>query len=204
MHQHAPDRAAQSCPYSRSGSPRSVGKSSARQALKSHTADLHDATERAFEGFDLACADGYRAFISAHAAAILPLEEGFTAEGWAGYRARSADLLEDCEALRIAPLLETSGAPRSPGAIWGMQYVIEGSRLGGKQLVKQVPEGTTRAYLSPPSDLGTHWNNFCDALDQEAAREGPEWLEDAKAGARHLFLRFTECAMRHTPTGIAA
>lgn len=68
---------------------------------------------------------------------------------WPQRRRRQA-LAADLAELGVPfPDVEPSTLPDDPAAITGALYVIEGSRLGGRFLARQVGEGLPRRYLSP-------------------------------------------------------
>ena len=65
-------------------------------------------------------------------------------------RRRRAALTADLDDLGIAlPAATAAPLPDDPAAIAGTLYVIEGSRLGGRFLARQVGGGLPRRYLDP-------------------------------------------------------
>jgi heme oxygenase len=164
---------------------------SAVTQLRAATRADHDAVDAEFGGFALTTRDGYRAFLSAHAR-ILPLAERLIRPGElvADWHGRTAALLADLAALDGAVPDELDFAlPAGPqgeseAARWGALYVLEGSRLGGAVLAKQVSEGLPAAYLGARHPQGA-WRALLERLD--AADEGPDWRDQAVAGAKALF-----------------
>jgi heme oxygenase len=173
---------------------------SARRLLREATADLHREVDARFSGPLDTDRGAYRAFLAALGRAVLPLEAGLEAGGVAAIlpdwpeRRRSAALAHDLSALGVASL----GAARTPelqgeALQLGTLYVLEGSRLGAKLLLRRVlghPDPAVRAatrYLAhgETQDL---WRSFVERLDaSEAVRAGPD---RAIAGARAAFLAF--------------
>jgi heme oxygenase len=113
---------------------------SARARLREATQRAHEETEAAFAGLDLARPDDYRAFLEHQAAAVLPLEHELDAVGaeallpdWRR-RKRTAALSEDLHDLDGVSRPVHPPVVLNPAAAWGMLYVLEGSRLGGRVL----------------------------------------------------------------------
>jgi heme oxygenase len=190
------------------------------QALRAGTAEAHDRVDAAFTTFDLTDRARYAAFLRAHAEVLLPLEAALPGErivpDWEG-RKRGALLREDLAFLR-APQLRHPGESRGPEsqaassavldpgfrrdddgwdrdwdgpAIAGALYVLEGSRLGGRFLARQVPGDFPRAYLDanqPPEN----WRNLLDRCD--AMLYQPAALQSALTAARTVFAAFERSA----------
>lgn len=96
-------------------------------------------------------------------------------------RARAALLERDLLDLGSLPSLVTTRSPQLPplgttAGLLGSLYVLEGSRLGGQVLVRNL---TARLGLSPEHGLrffhgfgaqtGAHWKTFCTRVDHELA-----------------------------------
>lgn len=81
-------------------------------------------------------------------------------------------------------------APASPAAdlaaAWGALYVVEGSRLGGAMLARQVPAKWPSAYLGAVHPPGG-WRAIRAAIDDAAAGEDDRWREAMVAGAVETF-----------------
>ncbi|MDO7843522.1 biliverdin-producing heme oxygenase [Sphingomonas sp. CA1-15] len=154
--------------------------------------------DAAFAGYDLATPDGYRGFLLAHAR-VLPGVEAALAPtaliaGWVG---RTDALLADLDAL-AAPVPPVSPVvlPSGEGARWGAFYVLEGSRLGGAFLARQVAAGFPKAYLEAVHAPG-RWQHILAALDRAAG--GPDWIADAVAGAKAVFAAYGHAAGETRP-----
>lgn len=167
----------------------------AHAALRSRTRADHEAVDAAFAHHDLGDRDGYAGFLTTHARVLPALEAALDPaarlDGWTG---RTGALLADLHALDLpvpAPL--PVHLPPGDAARWGAIYVLEGSRLGGLFLARQVGEGLPKAYLSAAHRQGG-WQHILAAI--EDAAQGPDWLEDAVHGARQAFGLFAAAAAR--------
>lgn len=173
---------------------------SARSMLRAATADLHAAIDARFAGsFD--CDRGaYVRFLTALAGAVPPLEAGLEAGGvrrlfpdWRA-RCRAAVLREDLDRLgRDMPQAEPVAPPCNEAQMLGMVYVLEGSRLGGKLLLRRAldnPDPAVRAatgYLTHGAGLNL-WQGFVAQLEASpAVATAPQ---DAVLGARAAFTLF--------------
>lgn len=183
--------------------------STIRPYLRAFTGPLHAQVDAAFGTFDLTTRDGYRAFLRAHARALPALETALERGGFGArladwpQRRRSATLAEDLAALGETPPppLPQPTTHADLGAwCWGAGYVLEGSRLGGRVLARQVQAATPDApvaYLGHGSELPL-WPRFVEAL--EAAVSLPSDAEALRAGAEAAFGLFLEAARQpHAP-----
>lgn len=157
--------------------------------LRQRTRDDHEAVDAAFARFDLSDRDDYAAFLGCHARVLPALEAALDpaalVSGWVG---RSEALLNDLDALGAGrPAAPPIDLPQGEAARWGALYVLEGSRLGGAFVARQVGEGLPKAYLSAAHAPGG-WQRILAAI--EAAAEGPEWIDAAVVGARRAFAAF--------------
>ncbi|NIJ19658.1 heme oxygenase [Sphingomonas naasensis] len=177
----------------------------AHKALRDGTAEAHDRVDAAFAAFDLGDRESYAAFLRAHAEVLLPLEAALpgarVTPDWED-RKRGALLREDLAFLRDAPLRHPGETPddgeKADGAwdeaaIAGALYVIEGSRLGGRFLARQLPHGFPRAYLDAdqPSEK---WRNLLERF--EPILYQPAQLQSALASAHSVFAAFERSAKR--------
>lgn len=165
---------------------------SLRQHLRVATQAAHDRVDAAASGFDLSGRDGYRRFLTAHAAALFPLEaalDGYGAErllpDWP-LRRRAQALAADLAALSAEPGQTFTLPPLSDeAAVWGVLYVLEGSRLGARVLHERVGSGLPTAYLTQGEGLRL-WPSFVRALDLSGAG-----ATEAERGAELAFARFS-------------
>jgi heme oxygenase len=157
---------------------RTVAAPDLRHRLRDATTDAHARLDAALGAFDLHSLAGYRALLEAIAAALLPLEAALVAAGvrrsfpdWE-QRARSGAILADLTCLDgvarplAVPQLDFAG-------VLGTMYVLEGSRLGARVLLKTVAQSpdpvasTATAYLRHGS--GQLWPSFLVMLERHAA-----------------------------------
>lgn len=168
--------------------------------LRAATADLHAGVDARFSGAFDGSAAGYAGFLSAMASALLPLERALEQAGidqvlpdWPERR-RAMLLLDDLATLGAKPIDERAPPPAEGEARQlGMAYVLEGSRLGGKLLLKRAlgsSDPKVRAatrYLSHGTDRNL-WSSFLVHL--EASPEVGRAPTEAIAGARDAFALF--------------
>lgn len=156
-----------------------------RRALRDATKEDHLSVDTVFARLRLDSVDDYRAFLTAHARAVAALEPA-SASG----QSRLGLLRDDMAALD-APWPEPLPLANddAPGFGWGVAYALEGSRLGGAMLSRQVGDGFPTGYLGAVHGRG-EWKAFQHALDRAAAEGGQGWLDDAVQGARSAFALF--------------
>ena len=166
---------------------------SALAILRAATRSNHDAVDAAFASFHLSDSAGYGRFLIAHARA-LPTVEAVLAglAGLPALRPRTLLLHADLSALGLAtPDLLPLPAPADHGSAFGMAYVIEGSRLGGGLLARQVPADLPHTYLSA-THLPGEWRAFGKALDAAAGND--DWVTSAVTGAKRVFDLYAQAA----------
>ncbi len=170
-----------------------------RDLLRSGTREQHARLDAMTAGLELADRSDYVAFLSASAAALLPLERHLERNAisvwvpdWA-QRRRSAAITSDLARLgaRGEPRVLRE-PPIEPAALLGMTYVLEGSRLGARVLLGRVAASTdpevraATAYLEHGASAGL-WRSFLPLL-----AVGPEQVPGLLAGARFAFATFIE------------
>jgi len=165
----------------------------ASQFLRSATRPLHDGVDHAFGGFDLGTAEGHARFLRAHARILPAVERIVDPKGLLpDWEARAPLLLQDIATLGIkAPAQQAFVLPAGLAARWGALYVLEGSRLGGAVLHRQLPPGAPDRFLAARHPSGA-WARLLALMDQ--ADTGPSWRSDALAGASATFRAFAEAA----------
>jgi len=147
--------------------------------------ESHQRVDDLLSHFSLASAPDYRAFLRAHARAIAALEPAAQPDS-----PRLALMAQDLAALGDAmPAPLPMPSTGSDGFRWGLLYALEGSRLGGAMLARQVADDLPRAYLSAVHGKGG-WLAFQHQLDAAAAQGDATWLDDAIAGAQTAFAVF--------------
>ncbi len=159
---------------------------SAAQRLRTATAAAHDAVDAAYARFDLRDPASYAAFLTAHARILPPIEAAVAASGvLPPFPPRTPALAADLAALDVAmPPPMTVAIDADPAAVWGSFYVVEGSRLGGVMLSRQVSAGLPTAYLAAGHGPGD-WRRIRAAID--AADSGGDWTARAVAAAERCF-----------------
>lgn len=180
--------------------------SSARFRLRQGTADCHERVDAAFSAVDLGSRAGYGQFLLAQAAAFFPAEQGLEAAGidhllpdW-DHRRRSHLLAQDLIDLGL-PVPEGLTVPVVTGgpAMLGWAYVLEGSRLGGKLLRREVAAELPVAFLS--DNYPAAWSTIVAVLDEQLT-EGPA-IDQAIESARSLFALFEQSAQHMNVRRIA-
>lgn len=166
------------------------------QTIRRSTRPCHDEVDALFGQFDLADRSAYADFLSAHAAALIPVEEWLQLASL-GLPAspRSNALRVDLLALgRPQPAFNPLTWPDREADRWGAAYVIEGSRLGGAMLLRNVPQDYPRAYLGSVHPSG-NWRAFLAALQTRANEGGSSWQEDALVAAQRTFTLYRDSAI---------
>lgn len=172
----------------------------ARQALRAGTAAEHDRVDRLFSRFDLGRMEDYRLFLSAQAAAHLPVEAALDAASaervmadWPARR-RAHLLLADLQQLAL-PRPEPVEAPELVGdaAIIGAIYVLEGSRLGGAMLKRSLPDIVPQLFLGAAQPAGS-WRKLLESLDHFLYETSA--FESALRTAKQVFQRFEAGGLR--------
>jgi heme oxygenase len=175
-----------------------------RDKLKRATAAAHRSLDAQFSTFDLTGIRGYRRFLEASAAALLPLEAALEEAGVTAVfrdwpeRSRRAAIKADLERLSGAahPLCDVE--PLSRNALLGVMYVLEGSRLGAKFLLRAHGGGDPRiaeaaSYLRHGADRPL-WRTFLLRLESEPVTGDDE--AEIIRGAHLAFAMFAEAAAR--------
>jgi heme oxygenase (biliverdin-IX-beta and delta-forming) len=174
-----------------------------REKLKQSTAAAHRRLDATFSGFDLTGVDGYRRFLEASAAALLPLEAALEDAGieaifcdWPERR-RGAAVASDLACLGSAarPLCDVE--PLSRNSMLGVMYVLEGSRLGAKYLLRSIADrgdpriSASTRYLNHGAGKPL-WRSFLLHLESEPVTQADE--AEIIRGAHHAFAMFSEAA----------
>jgi heme oxygenase len=164
---------------------------SARAALRAGTRAEHERVDRLFGRLDLAASRDYRLFLLAQATAFLPVEAALERAGVAAIvpdwpcRRRSQLLRDDLAALDAAlpaqePAPDLLGAP----AILGAVYVVEGSRLGGATLRRDLAPGLPQSFLADKRVPGG-WRKLLETLDHSLYETAA--IDSALQAARAVF-----------------
>lgn len=161
--------------------------------LREATRANHDRVDAAYSRFVLGDAASFGDFLTAHAAALIPLEEWIDpASLFPDITPRGSALRADLDTLgREMPTPLTVEWPRTDATRWGALYVVEGSRLGGRMLARSLPDGFPRAYLDAPFQSQT-WRALLAALDERGASDA--WAREALDSAMRTFDLFEQAA----------
>jgi heme oxygenase len=163
-----------------------------RERLRDATAAAHRELDAQLSSFDLTVLSGYRRFLQASAGALLPLEAALVDAGVARMfpdwleRSRGAAIAADLGQLGSAAQPTVSVPPLTRSGMLGTLYVLEGSRLGAKFLLKMVADagdpriGEATAYLSHGAGQRL-WQSFLAKLASEQACDEDEAIEAACA-----------------------
>lgn len=178
---------------------------SVRSLLRATTAPDHDRVDTAFAGFDLADPDGYRRFLIAQAGPVAAVEAAIDACGplalvpdWPERR-RAGLIAEDLADLGSAMPAADPFALAGEAAMLGALYVLEGSRLGGSVLARNIPmELPARFMRCPPAP--NRWRALIATLEQALVTR--DRIDIATGAARAVFDRFERSAREYGRTPV--
>lgn len=167
-------------------------------ALRRATSASHERVDHLFSLADLATEAGYRRFLSAQARAHLPIEAALTRAGAAAVlddwftRQRGELLRADLAALGLtAPRDGEEVLFDGDEAVLGGVYVLEGSRLGGALLKRQVPAALPCGFLGASDPAG--WRRLLALLEARLVTRAQR--DAAIAAAIAVFARFEAAAL---------
>lgn len=173
---------------------------SARSAMRTATAAHHDRVDAVFSRADLTDRGGYGRFLQAQAGAYLPVEAALTRAGAARHlpdwaiRRRAPRLVADLATLGVAvPDDDVEISFDDDAAVLGGVYVLEGSRLGGAMLARNVPGDFPKSFLAP--DQSGSWRHLLDVL--ECRLISPDERSSAIESASRVFLLFESSGLRY-------
>ena len=153
--------------------------------------------DETFGRFSLGDPESYCAFLTAHARIVPAVEAWLDAHQpddmrpWSLVR-RTPGLMADLAELGVeVPENMTFDLAPDMGAICGVTYVMEGSRLGGAFLSRAVAADLPRAYLGAPSQ-NVLWRDFLNGLDMHLS--APAKIERACQAALETFAQFKSAA----------
>ncbi|MGY2736307.1 heme oxygenase [Sphingomonas sp. UYP23] len=179
-------------------------ETTARSLLRAETRDQHDQVDRIFSRVKLDDRREYGAFLSAQAAAHIPVEGALAAGGVAGivpdWEARQrGDLIRaDLAALGLAtPDPAGTIAFDGEAAVLGGLYVLEGSRLGGTMLQRSVPADFPTRFLGGVDSAA--WRSLLQLLDGRL--DSAVKRSVAVAAARDVFALFEASGQRFVRDG---
>lgn len=175
-----------------------------RLRLREATASLHAHVDEHMGSFLRQGREGYAQFLTASARAVLPLERALLNAGvsdiisdWPS-RSRSAALLADMSTLSDAPPSYDDyddARLREEAYMMGVLYVLEGSRLGARVLLRMIESEPdhgcrlTTHYLSHGQGLPL-WTTFLSSLEASAdVRRNTDLAIGGATAAFKLFLQ---------------
>ncbi|EHH67615.1 biliverdin-producing heme oxygenase [Gluconobacter morbifer] len=163
--------------------------------LRTVSRRIHEDVDQAFGRFDLGERNSYGRFLQAHARVLPAVEHVLlrydTLPSWSP---RGPLLLADLEQLGLSvPDSLPVQLPQGDAAALGALYVLEGSRLGGRVLSRQVEAGLPHAYLSAGHEKGS-WPAFLGELQARLKAESPQGRQSAMEGVVKTFELFRESA----------
>jgi heme oxygenase len=174
---------------------------SAHAALRAATAADHERVDRLFSRLDLGSELDYRLFLTAQAAAHLPIEQALETAAVSALipdwpdRRRSELLLADLAELGVEPPPAVPPPPlEGASAVLGAAYVLEGSRLGGAYLKRSLTPQAPRRFLAAAQAAGA-WRKLLAKLDESLYE--PAQVEEACETARQVFMRFEISGRRY-------
>jgi heme oxygenase len=182
------------------GRPIAPPATSVRETLRNATADAHAALDAAIMPLFSAGERGYAEFLLGSAIAVFPLERELERAGVIGQipdwpeRSRSAALQGDLDDFAISQVPTiTPPAISGEAFLFGIVYVLEGSRLGAQWLAREAAKhasGRVRnsaRYLNHGSGRRL-WPGFLERLEASMSVRGD--IEATITGARAAFQFF--------------
>lgn len=172
----------------------------ARSLLRAATASAHERVDHAFGTFDLSDRDDYRAFLIAQASPLLTAEAAVDAfdpsallPDWPERR-RSDLIRADLADFGVqAPLTDPFQISGDAAAL-GVIYVLEGSRLGGALLARNVPMDLPARFIRC-APAPKRWQGLIEVMDHHLAK--PEQHKVAADAACAVFDLFWRSAQQH-------
>jgi heme oxygenase len=181
-----------------------------RNSLRGATDHLHRDLDRIAASFNLGDAAHYRRFLQANAATLIAIEQLLENAGveqllsdWRD-RSRRAAILADLHSLQsdVQPLALRRTAP-TPAEVFGILYVLEGSRLGARVQLDQVEASADEnvrnasSYLSHghPGEGSSLWRSFLEQLETHEAADDQTQTVSGAVYAFTMFIRsFSQAA----------
>ena len=183
-----------------------------RHSLRGATDHLHRDLDRIAAAFNLGDATHYRRFLQANAATLIAIEQLIENAGveqllpdWA-QRSRRGAILEDLHSLnaKVQPLALRRTSP-TPAEVFGILYVLEGSRLGARVQLDQVLASdneqvrSSSSYLRHgqpgPGQTGGLWRSFLEQLETNQAADDQTQTVSGAVYAFTMFIRsFSQAA----------
>lgn len=146
-----------------------------RTALRQATHDLHCELDALASSLDLRRRNDYCRYLLANASAVIGVEIALEASSvetlftdWSERRRRFA-LAQDLHALELTADPVTVEHRLTPSMMYGVLYVLEGSRLGAQTLLPRVDQSRDQSVLAARHFLRSNdpkaWRTFLRALE---------------------------------------
>ncbi|WP_210346100.1 biliverdin-producing heme oxygenase [Aestuariivirga sp. YIM B02566] len=152
-----------------------------------------------YSRYDLGTCGSYGEFLQAQYRAVAAAEKALKAfPALPTWRQRADLVATDLRSLGIPlPVPLSIDLLSSPARAHGLLYVTEGSRLGGRLLLRAVADDLPTRFLEDGHHPG-EWRRLLAACDQ-FANEHTGAIEDMLAGAEAGFHLFAEAAVVTVP-----
>jgi len=169
-------------------------------SLRGATDHLHRDLDRIVEGFKLGDIAPYRRFLQASAATVIAIEQLLENAGVAALltdwpqRTRREAILSDLYSLdtQARPLALRRSAPTAP-EVFGILYVLEGSRRGAQLLLERVLASDNANVRNACAYLRTGkpelWRSFLQQLETHAAADDQTQTVSGAVYAFTMFIR---------------
>ncbi len=178
-----------------------------KSPLRELTRAEHARVDSLYSRFSLDTPSGYASFLLAQGAAYCSIEAELDRSGverwiddWPA-RSRRDLLLADLTELGVqAPGSDWDRRLERPSEMLGAAYVLEGSRLGGRLLARQLYPGAPRRFLDaagPPAA----WPRLLSLLNRNLV--SPTELEAAASAAKDCFRCFERAAQQNEEPELA-
>lgn len=170
-----------------------TGETAAAQ-LRLRTRPLHDQVDALYSRFDLSARPSYGDFLKAQYRAVAGAETALAPfSALPTWRTRTGLLADDLRQLGLElPQALRMDLVSSSAEAHGLLYVLEGSRLGGRLLIRTVGPGLPSCFLADGHEPG-EWRRFLADLNQFGTAS-PDNLRGMLAGAEAGFGLFLTAA----------
>lgn len=176
-----------------------ISREPAAAQLRARTRGQHEAVDALYSRYDLGTRGSYGEFLQAQYRAIAAAEKALEAfPALPTWRQRADLVATDLRSLGIPlPVPLSIDLLSSPARAHGLLYVTEGSRLGGRLLLRAVADDLPTRFLEDGHHPG-EWRRLLAACGQ-FANEHTGAIEDMLAGAEAGFHLFAEAAVVTVP-----
>jgi heme oxygenase len=175
-----------------------------RKVLKQATQALHSQVDALASALDLTRRNDYCQFLLASAGPVIGLELALERSAvdalfadW-GYRRRRFALALDLHALELTADAVDARNAMSASEMFGVLYVLEGSRLGAQLLLRRVDQSTDQSVLSARHFLRANepafWLSYLRTLEGTSVPLDATQMIDA---ARYTFDLFSAAFTRY-------